>query len=486
MFPEESFKVAMKLKLRDVLLASFKILVNERAVDHAANSPLTRPPKLTWMGRQRTDYGDLPEDPIEHAGRAFADRMKRKLDLLRDDNALDKMAIGEWVKLQYYSKLVSDAEDPSLTHSSGHVDLLAKCHKLKDALRNILRLNIQDCLTIPPEGRLEDLIKAQRAHYCPHEKQTPIQLLLARLNDYQQACLPFFWYNLNVSDRRGFRFRLLQDANLTRLATSFNDALEDVLDRKQLVLDQSDFQSHFPMATPLPFDFELFYLQLESSLSVMSVYATDGSPDLEPEGIAYLMSDHLLLSLKDSELKYLPLWAGGCDDGSGGAFQDEVPPTDMGPSEPGPHYHTGHTVASSAGADTDADAAPSTAYAPTSGTFSDLGMDGLDLEDGTTARSTVAQDGVSADCGRGRVESVASEAFTSGDERSMVEAMYAVPADHQAHGRALADYVEGVGDDGGQDTETEEGYDDDAMDTDSTLSLGDCFDDEDDSEFEMV
>jgi hypothetical protein len=67
----------------------------------------------------------------------------------------------------------------------------------------------------------------------------------------------------------------------------------------------------------------------------------------------------------------------------------------------------------------------------------------------------------------------------------MAEAMFAVPAEHQGLGRAVAHYVEGASD-GGQDTETEDGDeaengdDDDGMDTDSTLSLGDCYDDDDD------
>jgi len=50
----------------------------------------------------------------------------------------------------------------------------------------------------------------------------------------------------------------------------------------------------------------------------------------------------------------------------------------------------------------------------------------------------------------------------------------------------VAHYVNGVND-GGQDTETEQGDeaaengdDDDAMDSDSTLSLGNCYDDDDD------
>ncbi|EKD17467.1 hypothetical protein MBM_04328 [Drepanopeziza brunnea f. sp. 'multigermtubi' MB_m1] len=55
-----------------------------------------------------------------------------------------------------------------------------------------------------------------------------------------------------------------------------------------------------------------------------------------------------LLCLSDDEYKYLPLWAGGLDDDSGGVYEMELPPVERGGAAgPGPSYHTGSTVASS-------------------------------------------------------------------------------------------------------------------------------------------
>ena len=63
------------------------------------------------------------------------------------------------------------------------------------------------------------------------------------------------------------------------------------------------------------------------------------------EPFQFFLSDHLLLpSLNSPEMDFLPIWANGLDDGSGGVFQDTIPPAEMGPSEPGPAYHTGHTI----------------------------------------------------------------------------------------------------------------------------------------------
>ncbi len=54
-----------------------------------------------------------------------------------------------------------------------------------------------------------------------------------------------------------------------------------------------------------------------------------------------------LVCLQDSEWKYLPLWAGGYDDGTGGVFNDQLPASDLGFSTPGPEVHTGVTPANS-------------------------------------------------------------------------------------------------------------------------------------------
>ena len=48
-----------------------------------------------------------------------------------------------------------------------------------------------------------------------------------------------------------------------------------------------------------------------------------------------------LVCLQDSEWKYLPLWAGGNDDGSGGVYVDQPDTADLGFSSPGPDIHTG-------------------------------------------------------------------------------------------------------------------------------------------------
>lgn len=60
-----------------------------------------------------------------------------------------------------------------------------------------------------------------------------------------------------------------------------------------------------------------------------------------------------LLCLGLEEYKYLPLWAGGDDDDTGGVFDDTIPFPLAGPNGPGPSFHTGFSSASAASSEFD-------------------------------------------------------------------------------------------------------------------------------------
>lgn len=90
------------------------------------------------------------------------------------------------------------------------------------------------------------------------------------------------------------------------------------------------------------FHFGTFCVQAEIFLKTVGSRMTD-APDIftRAEGLDVQLT-HTLVSLTDSEWKYLPLWAGGNDDGSGGVFADDVPLTHDGFSTAGPKVITGN------------------------------------------------------------------------------------------------------------------------------------------------
>jgi hypothetical protein len=61
--------------------------------------------------------------------------------------------------------------------------------------------------------------------------------------------------------------------------------------------------------------------------------------------VPILQNGPLVMGLTDDEYRFLPLWAGGLDDGTGGVYQSEIPDADRGfPIGPGPSFHTGETI----------------------------------------------------------------------------------------------------------------------------------------------
>ena len=107
-------------------------------------------------------------------------------------------------------------------------------------------------------------------------------------------------------------------------------------------------KSSAPRLAKTPFfDFQEFCLQarlyIETTARRKLQYA-DHQAREEPHEIGIT---NTLVCLEDTEWKYLPMWAGGYDDDSGGVFNDQLPSADLGFSTCGPDVHTGITPTNS-------------------------------------------------------------------------------------------------------------------------------------------
>ena len=92
---------------------------------------------------------------------------------------------------------------------------------------------------------------------------------------------------------------------------------------------------------PAVFDLELFFVEARryiESFARQKLQSSDAYLREEPHEVGIT---NTLVCLADSEWKYLPLWAGGNDDGSGGVYVDQPDTADLGFSSPGPEIHTG-------------------------------------------------------------------------------------------------------------------------------------------------
>lgn len=119
-----------------------------------------------------------------------------------------------------------------------------------------------------------------------------------------------------------------------------------------------------------------------------------------------------LLCLNDDEYKYLPLWAGGNDDGSGGVFVPDVPPATHGPNGPGPSYHTGSTVNSRASTEVgwDSHSSIDISVAVENGYSDQLDRRIVSSEDGRLGSSSVAFSSDSEDYDNGGLKGKAEVA----------------------------------------------------------------------------
>lgn len=104
-----------------------------------------------------------------------------------------------------------------------------------------------------------------------------------------------------------------------------------------------------PLATPSLFNLHAFFRQVEDHLHHFAGQMLAAPPDSTLD----LALTNTLVCLHEAELKFLPLWAGGNDDCTGGVFTDDVPAPDL-------DFVTAGPAASSGSSDFEMLAAPST------------------------------------------------------------------------------------------------------------------------------
>ncbi|KAK1782457.1 hypothetical protein QBC45DRAFT_448319 [Copromyces sp. CBS 386.78] len=475
--PERSFQLALALQIPSVLIAAFRILVSELAVDYAAPEPSPRRPALTWAQRRRDDYGDLPSDPVEYASHAFFERITGLVDMLRSNTVFDRIGTGlnEWDLLKAQTSIVREHGSDEL--KTAHGNLL---QALVGAFHNI----IQRCLREhAPVGRLATLIEGQRAHYVYKHERDSLRHLYENLSHSQRSLENHSGGGpLSLSTYNGYAIKTYADKYVSLW--------------KATGLPQFDFQQKpakgeirsNPFSKNL-FEFNLYQFESELFVALTALCDKVLGKVYDEEPFQFFLSDHLLLpGLTSPEMDFLPLWANGLDDGSGGVFQEAIPPADMGPSEPGPAYHTGYTIPTTGtrttgtgtrvddGDDTimmdDDDRIGGSIYgvselgsnldrfeiisARSATTTQTATVRSMDAQQSVTTTSTTGLGGIgrlSLDSGgpnRHRVVAVPSEissedfSLTSREDGEYADAMHTQPAEHQAVGRALAGYVDGT------------------------------------------
>lgn len=425
--PEEALQIAFALELPEVGQTAFRILVNEAALKLASTYTEPTTTQFTLFGRR---MGDLPDDLqnlVQHGAMALVERVSTIDAELRNPDLFDFWDIEEWNKLRQAEQFLEDDKGPFSEKALYSIRLLKKAlvYEVQSAYESAITNGrsvgySQLALNGIDRDRLTSVEPRQFDKTCfIMSSFNEIQLLLCSLTYNEFGTL---LDNRRYRDSKCLLSGFLQ-TTYRQLTTKAFTSLRTALVFAPAHVQTAGWARHVGK-----------WLSEEPTVWLDCIER--GVKDaLRPMTLSWLRHDieplpnltrHLLLTLTNNEMKYLPLWAGGCDDGSGGVFQDLLPPTSWGPSGPGPGYHTGRTIPSAPSSETE---------------FITEDMNALRMWGSTAGASIDVHDSISTVYRPDRVisedQSIASESFTEGRSDDYQDARFEMPADHQSIGQAV-------------------------------------------------
>ncbi|KAI1409120.1 hypothetical protein F5Y13DRAFT_170760 [Hypoxylon sp. FL1857] len=357
---ESALKIAWTLQLPNVTRAAFRVLVVEKALDTLAREPQAKGSRCTVFGRPREDLPDDLQTVVQYAALKLVDRVQQTLAWLKSDQFYDLLEIQEYQKLIRIGDLANAALANSLPPSANILaseaeiarfirlnDLRSLFTALNEKLLEYKEWMVREALIAAPNNEGQRDLDRDRRCYVPRTDWNPTIAIYGGFSDAQRILTPCFWEDL-ASTPLAYYKPGCPDADLDELVDRFNATLNGNI---QYLYPNGGNEVGFD--TP-GFDATEFRRQLSSALGVLWKGWT--RPDLEAP---LTRTRHMVLALSDDEFKYLPLWAGGLDDGTGGVFDAVVPDADLGPIGPGPAYHTGDTIATDASSICQSDKTPS-------------------------------------------------------------------------------------------------------------------------------
>ncbi|KAI5866642.1 hypothetical protein GGS23DRAFT_280617 [Durotheca rogersii] len=338
--PEAALKMAWSLKLADISRAAFRILVVEKALGVLSTRPCDD--QYTVFGRPREGVPEAHDTAIQYASYKFADRVRGTYNSLCEHRPLDVLDISEYQRLLRIGSCLMDAirKDSNRLDNSPLREALDCQEACVDGLNEYMR-NLVTLAMSPMDYGPQHHLDQDRRCYVPRSRWADTRAVYRGLRRAQRLLIPEFWESLDVNVTR----RPSVPVRVCRLMYDFNTKLGSALECiPSPLLEQHNIDLLRPH-----FDVSRFIQDL--TISLHTQYLTWARPTVEVPlnrptlKVPLGRTRHLVLALLDDEFDYLPLWAGGLDDGTGGAFESSVPDAELGPVGPGPAYHTGITVA---------------------------------------------------------------------------------------------------------------------------------------------
>lgn len=357
--PELAYKIACGLKNAQLCQDSFAILVGEEALsllDSSVQGQIPKRKAVTMHGRTREHLDDTEIQRIEYASKAFLDRML---------NQFVELAGNEMLWLDKLVRIHIKG-NPEPKHKPIVDDFVKFC---KECVRDGIYRVLQDSR---PTMTSFDYPIVANSDYPGLEYQSA----MGKMPSICRILTRTFWKSL----REYSRFfdgtsRVMSDhwhSSLKALAPMLPNMKhqDNAVIRWISGLEYSNTETRFHMKLNYTREqsssalLEPFHMRPDSEVVRFDSYrcqtdiefhlgqvadrvtrAFDFLPRLD--GVRFELVD-TLVSLGDEELKFLPLWAGGNDDDTGGVFVDhDLPIVESGGfSTAGPAIHTGSTAPS--------------------------------------------------------------------------------------------------------------------------------------------
>ncbi|TLD26901.1 hypothetical protein PspLS_04775 [Pyricularia sp. CBS 133598] len=410
---EESIIMAYNLKISKVARATYRLLVSEHALQLESRLPTQRGGHhFSVFGRPLKDINDdAIQTAVEHGGQALSERVLGIVQYLESDDALGWLGMQQWRDLEAVVQAIGNQKTDSLMPRKTKIDLESVQEafaSLKLALLKIIRWRLVDATNLNSQSTMERYIENQ-SYYASYGHAVKFTEIWDNLNKRQKQLTAVFWENLER--RWPYKIDIMPErVNLQLLAQRLSTAMGELTNP-----DVTTGHESWPRHWHYRLNLELLVTQLYDSLQFNVCEPLRGQGIIKPENSElqlYSMSSHLLVGLDEDEMRFLPLWADGLNDGSGGVYLSTIPPdmSDTAPIQPGPGYVTGHSRAT-----TDA----------TNSTVGDLDFDDLDIQSIATMTETNA-------AGRATCSTIAPSSQVGGSEDlDFHNARYAYPSQHQ-------------------------------------------------------
>lgn len=332
--PELAYQIGCSLQCRALCQTSFAILVGEESLMVLESSIKGEMPKrkaVTLHGRNRESLDDTEVQRVEYASKVFLDRILNEFVNLAGSRMewveeAVKENLNKWVLLDWeeHKEAVNELVD--------FCKLYVRCQIYQVLMQQTppgveLRYHSNDPTGYP--GLLYHTAQAMplfcriltRRFWKTVSASLPV---LTDAHVYIHSSIKELAPSIpNLKYQDSATVRPISDAEVNRVFSKFQKTVDKTW-----------------------CDFPLFQLVIKKHLEKVTTHIA-GPPQYEPVApstfdVPFDIVD-TLVCLQEDEFKFLPLWAGGFDDGTGGVFDDQSVPIleEGGFSTAGPSVHLG-------------------------------------------------------------------------------------------------------------------------------------------------